>query len=424
MYLNSFSVQGYRSFQNLVKLEQLGRIVVIYGLNDAGKTNLLRALALFTSLIQKSLLQLMDDIPRNQDAVYHKLKEDPWMFCLEADAEIFLEGGFKSDNHSVLIGFAIVRSEYGIACKLTKWREGSQDCYSNARDAYDTFKAIQDSASEEDNVATEAWQAHIQQWEAMQKQLPGITLCDAAKVPVPCKIRSEFAGLLKSLDIQRRNQAKRMLARFGEAAESLPSGSLELVDTPAMDDDPGGCPDDFGWIMDTGVIPLDILGTGAQALFSMLATLGLANTRIVAFEEPESHLNALLQMSLGAMLQEEITASIGISQIWIVTHSTAFAHPDFKFDLRLIERKDSETAINQVQPFALQPYATPKPEGKSQNNLPPSLLGYDGSVQLPPFVINGLNIQSGQFVYFVESGQAEFQIVSEERMRNVLGDNE
>lgn len=107
MNLSSFSLNGYRSFQNKVNLEQLGSVVILYGLNNAGKTNLLRALTLFTSLIQEPLTRLVDETPRNPEAVYKNFNEDPWMFSLEAgtNAEILLEGFFSADTHIISVGF-------------------------------------------------------------------------------------------------------------------------------------------------------------------------------------------------------------------------------------------------------------------------------------------------------------------------------
>ena len=175
--------------------------------------------------------------------------------------------------------------------------------------------------------------------------------------------------------------------------------------------------------MDDGVVPLDVLGTGAQTLFSMLATLALANANIVLIEEPESHLNALLQEGLSELLQQEITENIGISQIFIATHSTSFARPGF--DLRHIERKDGRTVITKIQSLEqLQQYATPTGESIRNSDSRLSLLGYDGSVRLPTFVLDGLNIQPGQFVYFVKYGSSEFKIINEETMRDALGDDE
>ena len=47
MKLRSFSVQGFKNFEQEVRLDELGDINVIHGENNVGKSNLLQAIDLF-----------------------------------------------------------------------------------------------------------------------------------------------------------------------------------------------------------------------------------------------------------------------------------------------------------------------------------------------------------------------------------------
>ena len=85
MYLKSFSVKGYRSFSDAVQLNDISTVTIIYGLNNAGKTNLLRALALFSSVCRQDLFQLLAATARNAKNIYEELNEDIWMFCLNTN---------------------------------------------------------------------------------------------------------------------------------------------------------------------------------------------------------------------------------------------------------------------------------------------------------------------------------------------------
>jgi len=444
MHLKRFSVKGYRSFSDTVQLDDIGHIVVIYGINNVGKTNLLRALALFSYVCRQDLFRLINRTKQNAkkfyEEIYSQLNENSWMFCLNGNdhQEIILSATFLYQETELSLELLIKNHGDSISITLNEWSDTQNNFIEASMHACSKYTNIQnidiegeefeklskkeqETQKEKIDLAVEEWKSYENQWKDLQARLPVISITDTARVPIPCDIRTQFSNLLKSLEPSKRAQAKRILTQFTEVAKGLPAGELEPIVGSIIDEKEHRCEDDFGWITDNSVIPLDVLGTGAQTLFSMLATLALADTGIVAIEEPESHLNALLQESLSDLFRQEIAQNIGINQLFIATHSTSFARPEF--DLRHIEKKANQTIITQIKaPEALKQYATPQPN--SLDSLPVSLVGYDGSVRLPDFVLRGLNIKTGQFIYFVKSKDAQFKILNETKMSEALGDDE
>jgi hypothetical protein len=178
-------------------------------------------------------------------------------------------------------------------------------------------------------------------------------------------------------------RAARVRETFNRIVSGLPPGSLEELET-------GERPQDFGWLSKElgGIIPLDALGSCAQTIFGLLASLAYAKSPVVLIGEPELHLNAVQQESMLAALSTVLDV-----QIFIATHSVKFARP--QLDLRLLERKHGIT----------------------------HMIAHDGSVELPKHVLQALGAEPGQYVYFVKNGKGEFRLVSEQEMDRML-DNE
>jgi hypothetical protein len=53
MYLRRFQVQGFKNFRHAVALEDLGRLNVLHGDNNAGKSNLIEAIGVFFLLVEQ-----------------------------------------------------------------------------------------------------------------------------------------------------------------------------------------------------------------------------------------------------------------------------------------------------------------------------------------------------------------------------------
>jgi len=381
MYLKSFSVSGYRSFASPVTLEGLGSVVVLFGTNNAGKSNLLRAIDLFSRLLGSPLVRLLDTTPRNSDAFYQEYEQDAWMFNLAGTPAINLHGVLardEADGEPISFGFRIQRRDGAIVTQLTDWAGCDSDSLlARLKQAESDYVSELQSESpflpgSADNIA-EQWQAISGQWEQTVAALrPGMTIHrSAGQESVGRALRDRFMGLARTMDLARRKRSAWAIDRFGHIAVGLAQGRLDLIENPP------DYPNDFGWLSDTGVLPLNQLGSGAVATFSLLAILALAEQPLMGLEEPESHLNAQVQSSLAACLAAAMEGDGAVCQLFIVTHSPNFALPHF--DSRLIERRGSDTVIIKAVPPKLNDFATAAPVGDGSARTA-SLLNYDGSV--------------------------------------------
>ena len=71
-------------------------------------------------------------------------------------------------------------------------------------------------------------------------------------------------------------------------------------------------------------IPIDSMGSGVQQYASLVARVLLANSSIVAIEEPELNLHYELQLKLRDALREMVASGTGPQQILVASHSPAF----------------------------------------------------------------------------------------------------
>lgn len=442
MYLRSFSIKGYRSFCDTVTLDDLGPAVVFFGNNNAGKTNLIRAIDLFHRLMKLELARLLDTASRNADAFYSELGQDAWMFHIPGRDIVELEGGiaFAPEKTPMTIGFRIARDGDGISLELSDWNGAcagtplarardarsamikSQDLPAPSKDAPDEEKK---SWQEAIALADSQWKQASDEWARMvEGYAPGMSIHLAVQDGLQARaLRKRFIQLTKSVDLKRRKRAVWAIERFAAVVPGLAEGRLEPIESPTPDAIEPADTSDFGWVSNESILPLDQLGSGARSTFAVLAALALADTRVVALEEPESSLNAKIQRLLADTIVGSVGAEVPVSQLFVATHSPAFAHCDC--DIRLVDRLDGDTMITREPASVIRDLTGfPPPPGDDHRDRTASLLDYDGTIRLPEHVLNEFEVSKGHFVYFVRAEGRGFRIVASSEMREMLGDDE
>ena len=409
-------VEGYRSFGAPILLDNLGRIVVLYGLNNAGKTNLLRAIELVARLIDQPLRRLLDDTPENQEMFFKRTGQEPWMFAQGRPEIVRLEVGIAPGDHRV--GFEIARIGSRIRTRLALWTSDGEDYGTPAlslrrRHIESLREDAPDADIEDDLTRFEA------RWDALRHAVR--TAWSGSWLPISDKVRAAFVQLGRVPDLARRARGQRARDTFAEVTIGLPEGSLQdlSVPLPSEDMDPlrSRVREDVAWVSPGSLLPLDHLGSGAQAIFGLLASLALADAPIILIDEPEQHLNVLQQDGILRALRASLEGT-GLGQIFIATHSVKFAKADL--GLWQLQRGSEGAEAVRVTPPMLRPYEVRGVEGPRAEDT--SLVAHDGSVELPEYVREGLHIEPGQFVYFVKDGENGYRIVSAAQMKQALGD--
>lgn len=440
MYISSFFVKGYRSFRDTVTLRDLGAIVVCYGLNNAGKTNLIKAIDLFHRLMSLELDRLLDPAARDAAAFYTEFGQDPWMFHIPGDDVVEVGGQIASipGEDAIDIRFRITRVGAGIAITLTEWAGvAGEPALTRAKSAWQAWREAQ-GQPEPGWQATESEQATFQayvdatasRWNEIsnlwsgQVSAPGMTIHLPVNVgPASRQLRGRFAQLTRSVDLKRRKQAQWALDRFAEVVPGLPKGRLEAIESASLLTVGGPDDSDFGWVSEEAIIPLDQLGSGAQAVFALLAALALADKRVVALEEPESSLNARIQGLLADAILASVGAEFSLVQLFIATHSPVFARSGC--DIWLLEQERGDLRVTRERAAHIVDLtAPPAPQESGRRTRTASLLDYDGGVMLPDHVLNQLESSKGHFVYFVPAPSGGFRILSSHEMGDLLGEND
>jgi len=410
-------LEGYRSFGAPLRLNGLGRIVVLYGLNNAGKTNLLRAIELVARLINQPLIRLLDDTPENQEIFFKRTGQEPWMFAQGKPEIVRLEAEIVPGDHC--IGFEIARTGDRILTRLLKWSSAGDECSIPAAAARRRHVESLLHGDEPDTNAQDALSYFESRWEVLRRALR--TAWSGSWLPISDKVRSAFVQLGRVPDLTGRARAQRVRNTFAEVTIGLPEGSLQDLSVPLLESstdlEKPRVRDDVAWVSPGSLLPLDQLGSGAQAIFGLLASLALANAPVILIDEPEQHLNVLQQSAILGALQAALEGT-DLGQIFMATHSVKFAKADL--DLWELQRGGDSTEATRVTPPMLRPYEVRGAEGPRAEDT--SLVAHDGSVELPAYVREALHIDPGQFVYFVKDGGNGFRIVSAAQMKQALGD--
>jgi AAA domain, putative AbiEii toxin, Type IV TA system len=408
-------VEGYRSFGAPLRLDGLDRIVVLYGLNNAGKTNLLRAIELVARLLDQPLTRLLDGAPEHQEMFFKRTGQEPWMFAQGGPEIVRLEVGIAPGDQS--IAFEVARTGDRIRTRLSSWSILGED---HGTPATTARRRQLDSLRDNDEPSAEAQEAVARfdtRWEELRRSLR--TAWSGSWLPISNEVRAAFVQLGRVPDLARRARAQRARDTFAKVTIGLPEGSLQDLSVPLPEDSSDferpRVRDDVAWVSPGGLLPLDHLGSGAQAIFGLLASLALADAPVILIDEPEQHLNVLQQDAILGALQASLEGT-GLGQIFIATHSVKFAKADL--DLWQLQSGSAGTEAVRVTPPMLRPYEVRGVEGPRAEDT--SLVAHDGSVELPAYVREALHIEPGQFVYFVKDGEGGFRIVSAAQMKQAL----
>jgi hypothetical protein len=432
MRIKRLSISGYRCFAEPFVLDDLGHVVALYGENNAGKSTVLMALRLLGRLMAIPLPQLLLAEPQRAAVAYERLGEDEWMFTLGQPRRVSLQAEWEGTRRT--IAFEITRSDDdSIVVKLDLWRDGDEDVLQGGTEQYFYVPAPQvshrDAQSDSMSKRREEEEARVQAKksedarQALERRwaetLPGRTglveLVGPNFTPASKDILQSITDALRSNVLARRNRGKLLLKELNEMARGLSGGAFELG---GEDDKP-----DLSFVEDRGVLPLRQLGSGTQALVSLLAALHLSQSAALCVEEPETHQNPNQQIALVRLFEHRALERIG-PQIFIATHSNTLAGANV--DLRLLERDGARVVVRRSDQAQLRAKF-----GQHLNlNAPPDrateFVGEDGAVRLPKPLLDDLGILPRELVFFVkrssEGEPSRWEVVSLATMELILGE--
>lgn len=330
--LKNFSVSGYRSFgPQTQEFSELSKINIFIGQNNSGKSNIIKIISEIIPNIKTKTLKL-DPIDRNQK------------FPTELKIGIKLEtitfnDGTLSINTARSIdprtNLRITQIADNIIDKIKK-QSGSDSVWYviNENGKPDTKNIINGLSQISDHDLYDFWAYITQQsggsraahWEPETAALlhPAIPSYSVVVVPAFRKISAstdkpyEFdgQGIIKELaELQNPELTNRDdLEKFNKINHFL----QEVTENKSARIEIPHKRETILVHMDEKILPIDSLGTGIHEVIMLAATSTILNDHVICIEEPEVHLNPILQKRLLGYLKFETH-----NQYFITTHSPA-----------------------------------------------------------------------------------------------------
>lgn len=402
MFLHQFEVTGYKNLSQKITFGPLGRINVIHGPNNVGKSNLLQAMDLFFKILG-NLFKLN---------LYHATINPR-----KVGSNQFTYWGFNPTEIFNLVKPLPIKLD-GIF-SFTDTELTDYDINKNLGNVKITFTI---SPFSQDNVKlTAAYDITNSQMKEFVTSsyfgenkgfgLLGLnrhyTTTDNSQI-VPQQLRDELFDAKEAwgTDLVKRWE---LFVETMKAFEDIfgPSEFSTAFDRPNNKAD---------LVLDKDYvrIPVDLLGSGIQQLVALLGQLILTPAALIGIEEPELNLRYSLQKRLLKAFKKITESDYGPQQIFLSSHSTAFEAEETFFAM---EMKDGI------------PTVTPKPRemawmytgvGKGEEDkyaemyakFPASVnyVSSEGLVLLPEQLRKKLNLQQGGISFIPNDETGRFEL--------------
>ena len=334
MKITKFWAKGYRSLRD-VTLEPLGDFNIFYGENGAGKSNILDAIQTFFAFIPLAvnLRQLPFGFSRySSDEITNRISDLIWdddFDLRQVDGSITL-GAILEDKHAHFHQLHYwnepidqVEAEFSIyRLSKRKYRLVFDHFLLNQRPYPSLFLAGEKQPDLKKHLGTETF-THL----GVTRTLRVDEDRDNGKHQRRSSGTIPDGQVVKTLFAAKNARDKAQRKRFDTVREFLAKhlhrGALDVFmdgETQQLE-----LREQLPEPNPTGAdISLDRAGHGVIQLYAIVASILLAEGRLVAIEEPEAHLHApTLGRQLRALLQQMVQEGL-VSQLFIATHSNLF----------------------------------------------------------------------------------------------------
>lgn len=379
MIIKSFSVKGFKSIAN-VYVENLATINIFFGQNNVGKSNLFQALELAHWLLSAKSQITFQQIKARYGSFLFQIGGNQ---VIEILVEMMPDPQERISTHhqnSLTIRIEINREKISYNLKNNEQKPTG-------------FLPIQ------------------------QKDLPsfysGFHLIDAARRFEQERVRKVEQSIIthKNLKValfnaylSREIEQKRRLVAIKNVLQQPPYalGELDVARDPETEEI------DIGFIRENGRFPLESLGSGSQQLLLMLGQIFLNDYPIIALEEPEMNLSPQYQTHFLHTLRDlMLDPSVKLKQLFISTHSPNFGFEEKGFFHVTMDRQEH----THIQPATKESHASHfaiVPAGPNQGGRLNAL----NQVTLYEGVVNDLNLERGDLIYFLKNSQGHWELHS------------
>ncbi len=422
--LQQFEVKGYKNLTRTVTFGPLGRINVIHGENNVGKSNLLQAMDLYFRLLElehsrstrarvkppvfNQLGHPIDEIfnfanlaPLEMGGTFCFTAEQQKRFGLEPlgveTVEIYIQASLQAEGVTVRIG-PVTSGMTGnmlrqILTFLSKTRLLQAGKTSNrfVLLGVDRRLMIEDTTPANLRIVPQALRD---------------ALFDAKES------REAVIARRWELFVEAMKQFEPILGPgWFSTSFDRPNNRADLV-------------------LDRGDvrIPVDLLGSGVQQIVALLGQLLLTPATLVGIEEPELNLRYTLQKQLLGALQEIVASEYGPGQLFLSSHSPAFEAEEHFFGMEI---EDGAPVLTRRPRALARTYTGTRdeedlyPEMHARRSEPACYVSSEGLVMLPENVRKALRVEHGGGVSFIpnkETGRLEMW-TTDQVERWLIGDD-
>ena len=352
--LKSLSISGYRSFGGIQRFPYFSKINLFIGQNNCGKSNILNFIHdVLPTLNQKEKYKF-----ESLDIHIPKQHSTNYGYCLNLNNEEEVSDFILSNVSSVL-----VESDFE-ALKKVFIQKSFNDNLDKVWFMYDQhhsfiFKDWEDAfTSLDDQSVIKIWSSfsgqsggsRVRHWipETIKKLEYKNTVDKVVMIPairkigVKDSISNDYAGdgiIDKLAKLERPNALNQNDKKKFESINNFlrnvtgnPSATIEIPNER----------DTILVHMNERTLPLESLGTGIQEVIILAAAATTLEQTIICMEEPELHLNPILQKKLVRYLQDSTN-----NQYFITTHSAALMDTA-DAEIYHVSLVDNESVINRA----------------------------------------------------------------------------
>lgn len=454
MRLQWFEIQGYKNIHDSLRMDELGRVNVLHGDNNVGKSNLLESIGLLFVLLQAIREDVRGDVSRAErfarrakpeemtstsTTVFNTVRSFSYLTRegfppgeifnlrearpISIRTNVYLEPGELEEGDPpwltspIELGLSLERREDELLLSLTSLlrAEGTRMVRveeeaiervlerlgrrRRGRELEPRFALVRaDRTIVGEPVPEVEAPSPLSTREPLPPEL-GLALYDAenATEPLPRQRFERFRSTLARFeDILGEGQWRMFYDRREERAELF----FETA---------GGATR----------VPLRLMGSGVQQIVCLIARLVMTGADIVAIEEPELNLRYKAQLRLREILSDLVAGQQGLSQLLLTSHSPAFEMEEMFYALKRspdgprVERRPRSEARLFTQPEVEVP-----PEGA---RAPLSYVTTDGLVLVPEEVRKTLGLEHGGGVVFIqEKDTGHYRMLTDDQFLDVL----
>jgi bifunctional DNA-binding transcriptional regulator/antitoxin component of YhaV-PrlF toxin-antitoxin module len=413
LLLQQFEVKGYKNLTRTIRFGSLGRINVIHGKNNVGKSNLLQAMDLYFRL-----LGTLRDFPRADAEIADVVN---WDFPAVSDLE---EWGHPSDEIfnftepkpiEMTGAFALTarqREQFGLERSKSSVELGIQLLVKNGGLGVGTkMGGVPEPVLRSllDHLST----VRLLQAKRISNRfaLIGVNrhvLGDTSVAPslhvVPQEVRDKLFDAKESREATMVRRWELFVEAMRQFEPILGSGRFDTAfDRRSNQAD---------LVFDKGNVrvPVGLLGSGVQQIAALLGQLLLTPATLVGIEEPELNLRYTLQKQLLGAFQKIVTSEYGPEQLFLSSHSPAFETEDDFFAMEIedgvpvLERRPRELARDYT---AMRDAEDDYSRMHARRPEPVSYVSSEGLVMLPEDVREALDVENGGGVSFIPNRETD-----------------